>query len=222
MVLKNPIADWWFEDRSEVITIVDKGSFNKLLNMTQKCTDILVDHLLFRPTKVVFSERWLIANGSVIEGVTKTELSITVNSERTLYSDILNYVKSVQSGDGFIYPSSFQVLGSGVVLESESNKVEVYNLVSLEAQFTEVPVVDVITCNDIWLPYSLSGEKQEYGSSLNAPRLEAALKEVELELGVEAVTDDISDYCRINGYKLDNLRDIDGNPLRVDEDGRIL
>lgn len=67
----------------------------------------------------------------------------------------------------------------------------------------------IITDSDAWLRLGLDGNLQEEIYKLNAPRLKAALEEIEEKLGFEPVYDH-SKYAYVNKYELINVNDDEG------------
>jgi hypothetical protein len=156
--------------------------------------------------------------------VQKGDISIDYPSlnENELATYFLDWLKKEQGVTGYVFPRSFQFIGEGKLINQDGVKQGFENVVSIEARFTEALVVEVITYSTAWLPHTLAGEPQQEICELNAPRLEKALYEIEAALGVEPIIDDANEFCHINGYRLDNARDIDGEVIPIDEKGRII
>lgn len=220
---KKRIANWWFE--SALVPAVSVEEFSGLLAMCERCLSALARYQLLTPANITLSGVWTHYNelGEHSAPIKNDEVDIEFPNDgsKTLTALLLPYVLSRQLEKGFVYPASFEVRGNGIVIDKFGSNVTVADVTSIEAQFFGGAVVDVSTRNYAWLPYTLSAEPQEEVYRYNAPRLENALKEIEIALGVKPSIDDHSGYCRINGYRLDNFGDEDG-PFAVGELGGIL
>jgi hypothetical protein len=49
------VADWWFENRKQIVSPNNRSELNHLLEMCQAVATILEVHNLLRPSKVIFS-----------------------------------------------------------------------------------------------------------------------------------------------------------------------
>jgi hypothetical protein len=92
----------------------------------------------------------------------------------------------------------------------------------MSAFFVGGGAIDISVFGDAWLPFSLDGKSRTALYEERSHMLEEALSEVEGLLDVEPIFDDSSDFCTINGYRLENFMDGDGNVIGVDELGRVL
>ncbi|MBA4496437.1 hypothetical protein ACFO25_16905 [Paenactinomyces guangxiensis] len=228
VILERPIADWWFEDRTELISFVGPEQVSSLINMCEKCISILKRYELLSPSKILLPGPWKFndnVGGQVKRRqVQKADVSIEYpgHNENELATYVLDRLNSEQGATGYVYPSFIQIVGEGKIINNDGVKQGFENVVSIEAWFTEALVVDVITYSTAWLPNTLAGVPQQQIFEFNSHRLEKALNEIEAALGVEAITDEVSDFCRIDGYRLDNFRDVDGDVVPVDETGRFM
>jgi hypothetical protein len=227
-ILDLPVADWWFEDRTKLISFVGPEEMCKLIHLCEKCISILKRHELLSPSKILLSKTWLfnenVGEQVKLRRVQKADIPIDYPShnENGLATFFLDWLKKEQSTTGYVYPCSIQFVGEGKLINQDGVKQGFKNVVSIEAQITDALIVDVITYSTAWLPYTLAGEPQQEIYEWNAPRLEKALYEIEAALGVEPIIDDVNEFCHINGYRLDNVRDDDGEVIPIDEKGRII
>ena len=223
LMSKRPLADWWFE--TESVSSIGIEEFARLLAMCEKCLSILASQRLLMPTDIILSNVWIYYNelGECADSITSQETNVEfpANGSKTLTELLLAHVLSKQPEKGFVYPAHFEVRGKGIIIDGFGNNVIVPDVTRIEARFMGGAVVDVSTRNYAWLPFSLSAEPQEEVYRNNAPRLENALREIEVALGVKGYAENHTEYCRINGYKLDNFGDEDG-PFAVGELGGIL
>ncbi|MGX9708459.1 hypothetical protein [Laceyella tengchongensis] len=228
VILDLPVADWWFEDRSELISFVGPEEMCKLIHLCEKCISILKRYELLAPSKILLSKPWLfnenVGEQVKLRRVQKADISIDYPShdENELATYFLYCLKKEQGATGYVYPSYIRFVGEGKLINQEGVKQGFKNVVSIEAMFAGALVVDVITYSTAWLPHTLAGEPQQEIYEWNAPRLEKALYEIEAALGVEAIIDDVNDFCHINGYRLVNFRDADGEAIPVDETGQFI
>jgi hypothetical protein len=228
VILDLPVADWWFEDRTELISFVGPEEMCKLIHLCEKCISILKRYELLSPSKILLSEPWLfnenVGEQLKLRRVQKADISIDYPShnENELATYFLHCLKKEPGATGYVYPSYIRFIGEGKLINQDGVKQGFENVVSIEAQITDALIIDVITYSMAWLPYTLAGEPQQEIFEWNAPRLEKALYEIEAVLGVEPIIDDANEFCHINGYRLDNARDIDGEVIQIDEQGRII
>ena len=113
-----------------------------------------------------------------------------------------------------LYPTTVDVLGTGVVYNAAGHKYEFPNVVWLSGAGDGRLAVDVNTQIDALLPYTLLGEPQLDVYNYNQPRLESALREIQSRLGIIPITDDHNKYVLINGLHLANYMD-DDEPMVV-------
>jgi hypothetical protein len=228
VILDRTIAHWWFEDWSEITNFVGPERMRSLIDMCEKSISILKRYELLSPSKILLSNRWVFNEkvGDQVKRrrVQKGDISIDYPShnENELATYFLDWLKKEQGATGYVYPCSLQFVGEGKLINQDGVKQGFENVVIIEAMFAGALVVDVITYSTAWLPNTLAGEPQQEIYEWNALRLEKALYEIEAALGAEAIIDDVSEFCRINGYRLDNFRDADGEAIPVDETGQFI
>lgn len=228
MALKRPIADWWFEDRTNPMLSVGSDEVRALIKLCIKCVKILKSHELLSVSSIILSDVWVSNDrtGKNIRRVEKEDgLFLDVNSFEVLDLENLIFQKisnEQKTKNNYVYPLFFEILGKGVIINNLGEKQEFDNVISLTARFKESLVVDISTYTTAWLPYTLSGLPQKKLFNYNSHRLNSALQEIEVTLGLEPTYDEISDFCCINRYELDNFRDIDGEIIAVDITGNFL
>ena len=219
MVVSEVVADWYFEDRSKLILSRTYADLRRLVMKSSECVAVLQDHGLLFPHKVVFSSgRYKYDNNNKFTRmVDKTELVIDV--EKTIVGDlpatIFSVVEAEQIEDGFLCPVSISVIGVGDILTSNGQVIQEENVVQLDLLLTDAYVINVLTYSDAWLKFDLKGVSQEIVWLRNAPRLESALLEIEKCIGVKATIDKYSWAVKYDQYRLENIRDDDGELLSV-------
>lgn len=75
--------------------------------------------------------------------------------------------------------------------------------------------VELVTYNDVWLPYDLEGRPQPAVFGLNAPRLSAALRDVSEALDSETDPDDATYFGKPNETGVENYFEDDGTASDV-------
>lgn len=108
--------------------------------------------------------------------------------------------------------------GPGIVVRPEGG-VEVRDVVTVGlTESGGLGTVFVETRCDAWLPFDLRGRPQHELHELNAPRLRAALEEIERALGV-AGAGESTKFARCEGYTLLNYFDVCDEPIDIAEFG---
>jgi hypothetical protein len=106
--------------------------------------------------------------------------------------------------------TAVHVLGSGIAIAEDGSRHWVPNLVWISGDTIWKPTVMVATQSDIWLPYDLRGRPQTAVYDRNRGRLEHPLEAVQSRCGLTLSHEETTDYARINGFRLENLRTADG------------
>ncbi len=113
-----------------------------------------------------------------------------------------------------VIPNGVDIRGSGLILTGNVGR-RLPDVVGVRALMLMGASIWVSTWCDAWLPYDLRGRAQPEIRALNAPRLKAALEEMEKAIGFTAVTGQ-SRFSLPDGHYLNNPLDIDGEPLDLD------
>jgi hypothetical protein len=113
-----------------------------------------------------------------------------------------------------VIPNGVDIRGSGLILTGNVGR-RLPDVVGVRALMLAGASVWVSTWCDAWLPYDLRGRAQPEIVALNAPRLKAALEQIEEAIGFTALTGQ-SKFSRADGHDLRNPLDIDGDPLDLD------
>lgn len=220
-----PVANWWFEDEEEPITYqANPKKLCELLEVCQSVAEVLERYELFRPTMVILAD-WIDPNSSdnkLLEEEPAVTVPIPNDAGAGKIVDIVKQAlerliqkRSFSPGDSTtLYPTTVDVLGTGVVINAAGHKYEFPNVVWLSGAGDGRLAVDVNTQIDAWLPYTLLGEPQLDVYNYNQPRLESALREIQSRLGIVPITDDHNKYVLINGLHLANYMD-DDEPMVV-------
>jgi len=213
------VADWWFEDRRSIVSPTSRSELHQLLKMCQSVAEVLEFYQLLKPYKVIFSG-WLSSdsdNNSLVR-VEEPDVTVTilnVPKTKSILTCCNETLDQLEKNRSFLYPIDVEILGTGIILDADGQECELPNVTWLLGKTLDAHIVDVCTQSDAWLPYNLKAEPQFAVGERNAPRLEAALQEIQKQLGFFPVTDSHSDYAVIQGFKLTNHTDIDGEVFQV-------
>ncbi|AFZ26463.1 hypothetical protein Cylst_4373 [Cylindrospermum stagnale PCC 7417] len=213
------VADWWFEDRCRLAFPTSRSELQVLLKMCQSAAEVLEAHKLLKPSRVIFSG-WLRAepDENNLVRVEEPDITITIlesTGSQELLTQCEKTLDQLEQQRSFLYPTDVKILGVGVVLDANGQEYELPDVSWLLGTTLDAHIVDVCTQSDAWLPYTLVAQPQIEVWKRNAPRLEAALQEIQARLNVKPYTNSCSDYALINGFSLENHTDADGEVLIV-------
>jgi hypothetical protein len=208
------VANWWFEDRSYQVFPNNHQERHKLLKMSQSVAEILEKHKLLFPNKVILSG-WLYYDPSLSKLTRQDYPDVTVYIPDEIGSqEIVTRTEEVLNGlekhRPFFYPFEVDIVGFGIVFDEQGRECKQPNVTWLSAKTLDAHIVDVLTQSDAWLPYTLPGKPQPEIYEYNAPRLESALQEIQERLEVIPSINDHSEYSHIEGFRLSNFVDADG------------
>lgn len=112
------------------------------------------------------------------------------------------------------YPPFMYVFGQGTVdLPDGTTREE--ELLSISVAPADGLSVGLATRSDVWLPFDLHARPQQQLADRNAARLEHALQELGVLLGVPPWPGGVTKYAVTEGLRPENHRDIDGDVLPV-------
>ena len=214
-----PVASWWFEDRRRPVYPNSRSELRRLLEMCQSATEVLEAHDLLRPVKVVLSG-WLrsSSDSNALVRVEEPDVIVIMPKEvgaRGLLTHCETTLDQLERKHSFLYPVDIDILGVGAVLTVKGTRCELPDVTWIWGKTLDSHIVDVRTQCDAWLPYTLFAEPQREVWQRNAPRLEAALQEIQNRLGIAPYVNEHSDYAIIDGFRLINHTDVDGEVLRT-------
>lgn len=105
---------------------------------------------------------------------------------------------------------------TGVLIDGEGREIRQERLFLLgAAAYRDYVTTDLVTFSDAWMPYDLVGRAQADVHAANAPRLEAALRDLAEALGEETDPDDPTYFGRPTETGVDNFFEPDGSPSDV-------
>lgn len=227
VLTKKPIASWWHEIDSSPLSKADAKAFELLDDILIKlgsCVKIFHDNKIFSPSKLKISKRWLRASDGNFEGFDRENLLIDVAELgiEQILSKVLELVSKAREIDFFCVPAAIEFHGKLDSLTFENLATTIPDQIVLEGVYAGIRVINIRVHSDELLPYSLDGKRKNKRYVEYAGYLEDALKEVEDTLGVGPIYDDFTDFCKINGYRLENVVDENGEPIPIDEFGNVL
>ncbi len=211
------VADWWFEDRRRLVSPTSRAELHQLLEMCQSAAIVLEEHDLLRPSKVIFAG-WFRPNIDInaIVRVEEPDVTVAIPKEidsRGLVAYCEKTLDKLDQKRSFLYPINLYILGVGVVLDADGQEREQPDVTWLWGKTMDAHIVNVCTQSDAWLPYTLLAQPQPEVWKLNAPRLEAALQEIQNRLGILPYINSHTDHAVMDGFRLNNHTDIDDEVL---------
>ncbi len=225
-LIRNPTAHWLYELDTHALHTPGSAKLSYLegfLEKLQQCAAILAREFLFVPSRVALSQ-WIEIDGDTKIDLEKPIKCLDVGGDQNIRLDTLirNELLSAQHSTGAIRPADIEIHGWSRLAGPNGDTQTVIDMVSMNAFFMGGGSIDVRVFGDLWLPFSLDGKTRYVAHDENAVRLERTLKEIESLLGSEPIVDDFSDFCTIDGYRLENFMDDEGNIIGVDNLGRVL
>ena len=222
-ILKRAIAGWWFEDRTSLLLeITHKDLYCQLLTLVS-CLEVARHERLLLSGKIIFSDSWR-TGGVATRYKTqpdKVEFDIKNTASENLSSIISSITIHSLEGEVF-FPSCITAMGSGEI-DTGSDPLQTPNLVEIKSFFIDTPIIEVNTYCEIWLPYSLDGRQKNPLHKINAERLATLLSKIERITQGQPIYDEVSDYCLINKYHLENMTGDDANDIiGIDERGCVI
>ncbi len=219
MIIKNirgPVGKWLYMDKKRRVTRKNRDDIHDFLAMIQGVAEILEAHELLFPTKVTLSH-WItyqsqLDTTSPVEEESDAYVTISRNEgAQGIVSRCEETLRHREQARSVLYPRDIDVVGTGIVFDAYGQRQELPDVIWLTCYTLTHYAVEVVTQSDAWMPYTLRADPQEEVFLQNAPRLELALQEIARWLGVEPIID-TSNYAVMEGYYLDNYRDLNGDP----------
>ncbi len=205
------IAEWhydFFEAGMGSISIFDPKDQIKKKNRIEVLTSILsilAKHSLFDLAKIT------------VEGVINPEknkagkfFSINGGINFQNLEELIQANAAAKFKEKF-FARSISLFGNSSIL-SEQGKETIYEGVFL-IQFTFFDIRIITDC-DAWLPYDINAKEQSNIYQLNAPRLKAALEEIEATTNIEPTWENTK-YAIVDKYTIKNYEDELGNAIDV-------
>ncbi len=218
-IYQGPIAYWWFENSNSPLGKIDKVCIDRLVNYLDIAVETLSYERMFIPQKIEFFERWIQYpinenNRGQVYAETRKATSFIFERAFTLQEVLWDKVHINNDGN-FMWPGIVTITGSTALYDSLGRELIVNGVLTVKAFLSESIVIEVETFSDAWLPKTLLCEQHNSDWRKNSDRLENALQKLEAKLGLELVQDDDerNDHAKIENYRLDNNRDVEGGCL---------
>ncbi|MDG9721109.1 hypothetical protein [Streptomyces sp. DH24] len=178
-----------------------------------RMAEVLRKHDLLEPRSLEWS--WFIPGLGGAPASTRLHLLGAIDDEQ-----VFQRVQGMRPvGYHEAVPGDILVVGNGVWLDGEGVPRREYQLVELSVSPEELGLsAEVAVHHDVWGPFDFRGEPHPEVYRQNAPRLAAALRELEAVLGVEAEPGQPTNFGRAVGYGVDEPVVVDGRgPDFVDQ-----
>jgi hypothetical protein len=214
MIVKSaygPVASWSFMDRSKQIRVHDRASLDERNERCQEIATILEEHELLYPKNVVLFG-WVDRDPATAQEPS-TMISVTGASE--IGRRCMQTLDDLEQRRGFRDFTNVMVVGTGIMLDERGRPREVSDLIWLDAYTIQFHCVQLLTQSDVWLPFTLRRRPQAELASLNAPRLERALRAVCSRTKLNFGFEEISRFAVNYGFRLHNRQNEQGDPLDV-------
>lgn len=205
------VGEWWFDGpKAPDPDRRTREHVRPLLSSCVGAAAVLAQHELLRVERVRL-DTWLSPGTGTRVDQAPLEFSVPPG---TPAGDLTELAWSaVSQVEGALYPATIELGGSGILVDDGGRRVERNDVAWIEGRLHVSCVVAIATQHDAWLPCSLFGRPQPEVHARNAPRLEAALSGIEARVGARARSEPETNFARIVGYRLENLRDEDGDVL---------
>lgn len=212
--MRGPVASWWFEDRGVVVSH-KRDDLDRWLAMCRTAALGLESQGLFQPTRLIF-RTWCDGAGKGVgdqEPFLEWPLAPGFQAKE-IPAACLEALAAQDARRSFLFPANIDILGRGAVLGRDGKSKPVDDLFWLGAVALQRFAVEVNTQSDAWLPCTLRGEPQPDVHAANAPRLTAALEQIERLLGAPPVWEN-TPYAVVEKFKLKNHGGPDGAAVNV-------
>ncbi|MFD3871167.1 hypothetical protein [Streptomyces sp. NPDC058623] len=193
----------WFWDLDEVA----EPGLDSALRTAARMSAVLASHKLLRDTVALRWSWFEVGKGGL--GI-HSELSLV---GRSLHDEKL--ADEMRGCRPVAHPgaemTAFTVLGSGIWLDAEGTEHKEDRLVELLVSPDSIgPSAELSVHHDVWATCDFRGTPQAAVHAHNAPRLAAALKELDETLGVEGEPGEPTYFGRSEAYGLAAAEILDG------------
>lgn len=207
------IATWVYEDYAHPAPMASPSDLYHSLNMCQQVATILQEEqLLLEPT--VRLGKWF--NKSTNKVVDEPYTEVKLDDSTEIVSSCKKALDDLESQRGYLHPNNLMIEGKGLIYINPNQTLQLPDIAWVDSTYLGFYFVSINTQTDAWLPYTLRGQPQYEIYTLNAPRLETALRKIETVLSIKPDDDkEAGEYAIKQGYRLDNIRDVDNEPLDI-------
>ena len=231
-VLNGPVASWKFYNNKNKSVIDNREKLELVLKLYQQAAMILEEYQLLYPFSLdygkfiyhippnyvqeVMNFRYENTSdfNSYTDSIHKAGIPLYLDKKKgaaTLFERSQSSLDYIEKKKLILCPSHIIIRGTGIIFDKKKKPCELPDVVWLGGLTEGTPVVQVNTQCDAWMPYDLNGISQKEIYEINAPRIEAALIEIQRNLNFSFVQDQgITEYAVCNGFKIDNITNSNG------------
>lgn len=212
----SPVGFWSFTRPDPPVDRFDEATLRNVVALIAESLPVLGRHGLLVPARVVLAD-WRAPLGCGVEDLPGlpdgAPLEIPLAAEAGaggLEDAVLGPVRERQA-----FPLAVHVHGRGQVLDAAGGSDDVPDLVHLQGTAMLGAEMYLTTDVDVWLPYDLRAVEQWDVHAANAPRLEAALRELGSLPGVTTGHVEMTRWAEVEDLRLRNHHDVFGRPNDV-------
>jgi hypothetical protein len=201
---KGPVGEWYFEQRESLVAPYGLADYRRLLALVQSIAEVLEQHeLLFARTVRFHQPQWepIDIERSLPDDMPPLQLAQTCEA---LLAD-------ARPGP-FSLPAVTAIAGTGIIIDPSLGPQRLADVIWLSATAYGHLAINVATQVDTWMEYTIDAKAQPEAYQLNAPRLEAALVEIQRRTGIAPVTEPTR-FAAPDSTGLRNQRYDDGEPV---------
>lgn len=206
------VASWRLEGEQNRHPIA-RVALDTLVGLLADVAAILEAHRLLVPREVVFTRKSPTARVPPRKPLASTNTLIPGCQE--LLDDLEREDRLREVGD-------IMIVGTGTIFDQDGRSSEALDVAWLDAWIFRHPIIHIRTQSDAWLPFDLHGNPQPETAARNAPRLAQALRAIKATVPLTFSFDELSDFALNDGFKLRNREALDGSPLDVIDDPKVV
>jgi hypothetical protein len=199
-----PVGEWYFEHPQPLGVPYGFDDYRRLLALVQSIAEVLEQQqLLFAQIVRFHHPAWAPhdLDRPIPEGTGAPHLAHTCE------------VLLAEARPGpFRLPAVTDVIGNGLIMDPSRGPQRFPDVMRVSATMYGNLAVNLTTQLDAWMEYTIDARAQPEVHSLNAPRLEAALVEIQRRTGIAPVTE-ATRFAVPEQTGLRNQRYDDGQPV---------
>lgn len=198
------VGEWYFEHPEPLVLPYGLTDYRRLLSLVQSFAEILEHHeLLFARTVSFHHPQWTPHDIECNLPNSMTAAQLAYTCERLLAD-----ARSEAGG----LPVTTDIAGDGFVLDPLAGVQRLAGVISMTATMYGNLAINMATQVDAWMEYTIDAKPQPEVHRMNAPRLEAALIELQRRTGIIPVTEPTR-FAVPDITGLRNQRYSDGQPV---------
>lgn len=199
-----PIGEWYFEQHQPLVAPYGLDEYRRLLALVQSIAEVLEEHELLFPRLVRFHHpQWEQRD---------VERPLPTDANASHLAGACEALLAGARPGPFSLPAVTEILGDGLVLDPLLGAQQLPDVMWLSATAYGNLAVSVATQVDAWMEYTIDAKLQPEVHRLNAPRLKAALVEIQRRTSIAPVTEP-THFAVPENTGLRNQRYDDGDPI---------